>query len=121
MSERRRPQQHGVDDAEDRGVEADADRQRQDHHGAESGTPAQHAQGVADVLPQLIDPDRHPDGACVLFDPCDAAEGFERLGARIRRRHAASDVVLGLAFDVIADVVVEILQAAASGHLSTRT
>jgi len=43
-----------------------------------------------------------------------------RRRARIFGHHAAIDVVLGFALDVIADVVVEILQAAACRHLSTR-
>ena len=47
---RQRPQQHAVDDGEDGGVGADAERERQHGDEREAGLPAQHARGVAKVL-----------------------------------------------------------------------
>jgi len=121
MRERRRPQQHGVDDAEYGGVEADADRQRQDHHGGESTAPAQHAQRVADVLPQLVDPDGNPDRPRVLLRARDAAECFERRGPGVLRRQPAVDVLLDGALEMIADVVVQRVEVTAALHAGRST
>ena len=41
-----------VDHAEDGGIGADAQGQRQDSHNREAGVPAQHARAVTQVLPQ---------------------------------------------------------------------
>jgi len=46
---RQRPQQHAVDDAEDRGGRADAERQRQHGDGGEPGRLDELTDGVADV------------------------------------------------------------------------
>ena len=53
--ERQRPQQHRVDDAEDRGVGADAEREREDGGRGEAGILAQHAHGVDEVLAQRVE------------------------------------------------------------------
>ena len=55
MRERQRPEQHRVDDAEDGGVHADAEREREDDDGSEAGPAAQHAQRVSNILEELID------------------------------------------------------------------
>ena len=47
-----RPQQHAADDAEDRGVGADAERQRHDNRGGESLGASERAQADAHVLPK---------------------------------------------------------------------
>jgi hypothetical protein len=64
---------------------------------------------------------RNPHRACLFLYQRHVAELPVRGRARIFGCHAAIDVVLRFALDVIADVVVEILKAAASRHLSTRT
>ena len=46
---RQRPQEHGLDHGEERGVGADAERQGEDRSGGERGFAHEHAQGVADV------------------------------------------------------------------------
>ena len=51
-------QDDGVEDAEDRRVHADAERQRQDHDCREPGTTTECAERVARILQQLIDPQR---------------------------------------------------------------
>ena len=53
--EGQRPQQHGVDDAEDRGVGADADRNRQDREQKKARRPPEGARGVAEILQQPVD------------------------------------------------------------------
>src|SRR6185503_2543484 len=53
LPERKRPQEHRVDDGEDRGVGADAERQREDGHGGETRAREQHADGVAKIAHRL--------------------------------------------------------------------
>ena len=50
LGKRQRPQQHGVDDREHRGIHADAKRQRQNRDGREAGILAQLAKCVAKIL-----------------------------------------------------------------------
>ena len=50
---RQRPQEHAVDDAEDRGVGADAERHRQDDGGRKAAVPGQAPEGGAQVLRQV--------------------------------------------------------------------
>jgi hypothetical protein len=47
-----RPQKNGVDDAEDGGVSADAERQRQHRDRGKARAPKQRSKGVAEVLKQ---------------------------------------------------------------------
>jgi hypothetical protein len=54
LRKRKRLENDGVDDAEDGGVGADAEGQRQHHDGGETGLFREHTQGVANVLPQTI-------------------------------------------------------------------
>ena len=55
MAEWQRAQQYFVDDAEDRGVRADADRDRQDRQHGEARVPDERSQRIAQVLPQVVD------------------------------------------------------------------
>ncbi len=108
--EPQRPDERRVDDAEGRGVDADAEPEGQDHDGRERGVPAQRAERVAEVLAQGVERRRDPDGAHVLPHPHDVAEREQSLAPRLLRRHALFDVVLGLALDVVADVLVELVE-----------
>ena len=54
IGDRQRPQQHRVDQAEDRRVRADAQRQRQDGDEAESGALDEHPEGVFEVLKEHV-------------------------------------------------------------------
>ena len=49
------PKEHRVDQREDGGVRADAERERADDDSGEAGVPAQRAQGVAQVLAELVE------------------------------------------------------------------
>jgi hypothetical protein len=51
---RQRPPQDSVDDTEDGGVGADAEREREQCHGGESWLAAQHARAEGDVLPKSV-------------------------------------------------------------------
>jgi len=77
-----------------------------DGHDAEAGTAAYHPDRIAKVLPQLIEPDGDSDGARVFFDNRDAAELPASRITRGLRRHSTIDVLLRIAFEVIADLVV---------------
>jgi len=52
---RQRPQQDGVDDAEQRGVRADADGEQKDRDGRKTGTPTNPAKRIAQILGDGID------------------------------------------------------------------
>ena len=74
-----RPQQHLVDDGEDRRVAPDADRQRQDHRRGEAGTSPQAARHVTDVAHQVLDrrgPSLVMPGFLQPDDAAEAAAGF---------------------------------------------
>lgn len=65
-------QQHGVDEAEHRGIRADAQRHDQDGRHGEPGTPSQHPDRVVNVLDQFVhDPDV-PHVAALLLALLDA-------------------------------------------------
>ena len=72
----------------------------------ESRVPSQQAKPEPDVLQQPIDPHRNPDGARVFHGEGDIAKPSQRRIARIGRGHPPSDVVVGLALDMIADLLV---------------
>ena len=56
-----RPQDDGVDHREDRGVRADAERERQDRDDREAGRPRQIPRGVANITNQSIHRQPPPD------------------------------------------------------------
>src|SRR4030095_14584648 len=92
--------------------------------GVDPRTSPEHPQRVAQVLPQLIEPDGNPDGTRRFFRQCHVAERPPRRGVGSVRRHAAGDVVLGLTIDVIADVLAELVEAVAPrppDHAGRRT
>ena len=74
-----RPQQHAIDDAENRRVGADPERHRDDDHERETGIAAQAANAVTDVLGGDFDEARQPLVAHVVFDALDPAEQPQRL------------------------------------------
>ena len=90
---RQGPQQHGVGEAEDRGGHADADADRHDRCCGEPAIAVEHAQAVADVTNDIVEPDAGANVADAFLDLPDAAHleqrGPPRLGgvppSRIRR------------------------------------
>src|SRR5258708_4868011 len=60
------PEHHRVDQAEDRGVGADSERQRKNRHTGDDRSAAQDAQSKADVLQQRFD-EGHPACIAMLF------------------------------------------------------
>ena len=86
VADRQRAQQQIVDEAEERRVGADAERQRQRDHGGERRTLQQHAQRIPDVLRQRVG---HGDAslfAVGFAELLGAAEPPERDAARFVRR-----------------------------------
>src|SRR5262249_38231916 len=71
---RKRFQQRGVNDAEYRGVRADAQRQRERGRGRETGGFKQHPRAVPSVLPEFFKSPKPAEVSVRLFHPLDSAE-----------------------------------------------
>ncbi len=105
-----------VDDAEDRGVGADAERKGRDGHGGEPTVPAQHADGVEEILAQLIEKRAGPcipHGFSDLLDPAKLDQGG---AARLAVRHAGAAPLVGGHLDEPAQLVVQVLLDAVPEH-----
>ena len=92
LGEAQGPQEHGIDEGEDRRRPADGEREgRHDHRGETRGAPQQ-AQGVAHVLPQ-VNP-RRPD-AFLSSMPCELTKWAVILPGLVRVRwpHRAPELV----------------------------
>ena len=103
-----RPQQHAVDDAEDRRVGADAERHRHDDDESEARIAAEAAQAVADVLRGDFDEPRQPVVAHVVLDAVNRAEDPLRLAPGGVGRHAFREVLLDQHVDVVAQLCIEL-------------
>ena len=96
---RQRLEQHAVHHAEDRAVGADAERERDQRRRGKRRRAAQHAEGIADVLPQLGEKFRSlhvssppfVDGDAFLPRAVVIAESLERQPARALRGFALLD------------------------------
>ena len=106
---RQRTQQHRVDEAEDRGVCADAERQREHGDHREARALAKRAQGVSCVLERALDQADAARVPALLTALIEAAELTERREARVLGRHAGGEVDLDLTVEVIADFFVHFL------------
>lgn len=106
--DRQWPQQHRVDQAEDGGVGAGAERQRDDGHGGKAALPAEHAQGVSQILERRLDERQAAAIPIDLFDLIDAAEGAQRRVPGVVSGHPSAPVLVDLHLEVAADLVVEI-------------
>ena len=109
---RKRLQQHAVYHAENCGGCANGQCQRKHGNSRETARFAQHAEGVVNVLPELLQPNKAPNVARIFLHPHDVAEFAHRGVMRFFRRHAARDVVLRLCLDMLADVFFQILHHA---------
>ena len=76
-------QECGVNNAEDRSCRTNAEGDRQDGDGGESGRLAQHAQGVANVLREVVPPKPAVGLVKALFGEQDVAEGTAGGGAGV--------------------------------------
>ena len=105
---RQRRDERGVEDREDRGVRADAERERRHRDDRESRTAAQHAEGVAEILPEGVEPGAGARLAHGLLDLRHAPEIDPRLAARLLRTHPRGLVLVGEDLDRRGDLVLEI-------------
>ena len=104
-----RSQQHAVDDAEDGGVGADAQRHGEDDDQREAGAAAQVAQAVANVLRgRFEEPATASDRGRRLLPPATVAEQAKRFTACRLVRHPARDVLLDQHVEVVLQLRVEL-------------
>ena len=85
--DRQRLDQHGVDQAEDGRVGADAEPDRHQGHERERRRPSQKTERVADVAAQFIDESQADGVAAFLLETGNAAELDERTPASLLFRH----------------------------------
>ena len=100
---RQGPEDRRVDDAENREVDADAEREHRDDGG--NARAAQAAHRVAAVLPQLVEQALPAGGAEFLLQAFRPAELEPRAALRLRRRHAAPHQVLGVSVHMEPELV----------------
>ena len=63
-----------IDRGEDGSVGADAESQSEDGDGGEAGIFSKCAQAIADILPELLQPNDTPDRTGIFFRTCNIAE-----------------------------------------------
>ena len=89
-----RPQQHRIDDAEDRGVRADAECERQHREGRERTRASHGAEGVAHVLCELFERHPPPGVAAGLAQQQFIAKAAAGRRARLFRARAGTAMLL---------------------------
>jgi len=107
IMERQRAQQNGIDHAEDRDVNADAESEDQDRHDGECAIAAQGAQSKAQVLRDRGDPQRAPAFAAVFLYLAQAAEREASSTPCLLFRHAATNIFSYLLLEVKAHFLVQ--------------
>ena len=104
--------QQRVDHAEYGRVCSDANRQRQDGHNTEARVSFQPAQGITQILSQMIQPEHALPFIEPLFSGRDATKPPDRGKAGIAGVHTFADKPLRFEFDVGPDLLTEILSGA---------
>ena len=104
-----RPQEHGVDDAKQRDVGANAQRDRADDHGGERALPGEEPERVANVASEVIE--ERTVAACTnpLFHRLDAPDLGECEAASLGGRNTFPDPIGGGHLDERPNLVVELL------------
>src|SRR5215510_2123168 len=100
-------ERHGVNQAEDGGVCANTERQHERRNQGESGILAQHSHAKTQVLPQFLDKADAARVTAQLLRLLHPAESLKSRVARLRLTHPESDVLLGLLFDVMAQLLIK--------------
>ena len=101
-------QQRRVDEAEDGGVGADAERERHDRRDREARRASQQTDGVADVASERLERREAATIAHRLGRLIDAAEVAAGRRPRRLRRQAAPDVLIGQQVEVILQFLAEV-------------
>ena len=99
-----------IDQAENGGVCADTEREGKNGDSREAGVALKPADAVLQVLSKLVEPHRNPDGAGVLFRERDAPKLPIGGLSCLLGRQASGEVVLSLALDVVANLLVEVVK-----------
>ncbi len=97
---RERPEQRGVDDTEDRRIDANAQRQGRNRGGRETGCLAKGPESVAEVLTQFIGPAQPLRLAAFLFDRLQSAKLHAREPFGLGWGDPGPDQILRVAIDV---------------------
>jgi hypothetical protein len=120
LGKRQGTQEHGVDDAEDRRVGADAEGQGQHRDGGEAGIFPQHANAETQIPREVL---QHGQAAAVphlLLDRFDAAELEQRVPARRFGRHACPQVVFHMEGEMALQLFGELAVPALAVELSAQ-
>ena len=96
----RLPQHERVDEREDRGIRADAEREREDRNECEARASADAAHGIAEVGGTLVEEPHAERGAAVFLLRLDRAELDPRAPARLCWSHTAADEIVGERVDM---------------------
>ena len=102
-----RAQQEAVDDAEERGVDADAERQRQYGDAGESRRPPERSEGMTDVLPDAFKPRLPSLVANGVFDRFEAADRAPCRLERVFGRHSLAKMLLDEGIEITTQFVVQ--------------
>src|SRR5262249_38537184 len=102
-----RTQQQRIDDAENRGVRANAQRQRQDRNRREAEILQQHSRAVAQVLPDVFNPPHTTGVTAPLLRLFHSAESLESRIPRLFRAHSQADILLNLLIQVAPQFIVQ--------------
>ena len=105
---RQRPEEDGVDDAEDGGVGADAERQRHERREREPGSPRERAHRVAQVLEQRFGERQTALIAVRFSDLREAPDPHSRLAPGVVRVHAGETELLFRHGQVELELVVQV-------------
>ena len=103
------PEQHALDDAEDRGRRADAKPQHRDGGRGEPRRSRQQAQAVPQVRDEVFERPGAPRIAALLLDPVEAAHRQTRAARGLGRREAGVHVLPGLVLEMVAKLLVQFL------------
>src|SRR5579871_854637 len=106
MAIRQRPEEHGIHCAENGSACADPEGQCQYRSHRESGTTAQHARVIADILHQRLQPDPSPLLAALFTEKCFVAELTPRRVCRIIRSSARPRFHLQMKAHLLCEVAV---------------
>jgi hypothetical protein len=97
-----------VGDRKHGGVAADYERNEDDRGCADRRRLRQDAEPETEILEELLEPRRHPDGAGLLFDAGDVSQRAPCGGHRIRFGLPTLDPVAGLLREVKTQLVIQV-------------
>ena len=101
--------QRFIDDGEDGRRRSDAERERQDSAGSESGVPPDDAQAISKISEKRLDPGPRSRVPHALLDLIDAAEVEHRGATRRVGSHSPAAILIGDEIDVRVNFFVQIL------------